>query len=60
MGYVVLIRNISHFLKRLPGEYVWEKQWAEKKNRKGRSKNKMLMGLKKELIEKKIKIQTKV
>lgn len=33
---------------------------GQKKNRKGRNKNKMLIGLKKELIEKKIKIETKV
>lgn len=37
---------------KLPRGYVWGVQWAEKKNRKGRAMGGMVMGIKREIVEK--------
>lgn len=42
---------------RLPRGYEWGVQCAKRENRKGRAMREMLMGIKKELIEKETKIE---
>lgn len=42
----------------LPGGYVWEGQKAIRKNRKGRAMGGMIMGIRKELLEKGTKIES--
>lgn len=36
----------------LPRGYIWKKQWAKRKNKKGRAMGGMIMGIRKELNEK--------
>jgi len=42
---------------RLPKEYIWEIQWTEKECKRGKAKGGMLMGIRKELIDKEKDIQ---
>lgn len=43
---------------KLPRGYVWGLQWAEKKNRKGKAMGEMVMGIKREIVEKGKRIET--
>lgn len=43
---------------RLPRGYEWGVQWASRRNKKGRARGGMLMGIRRELIEKGTKIET--
>lgn len=43
---------------KLPRGYVWWLQWAEKKNRIGRAMGGMVMGIKREIVEKGKRIET--
>lgn len=36
----------------LPRRYIWSMQWAIRKNKRGRAMGGMLMGIRKEMIEK--------
>jgi len=36
----------------LPKGYVWGVQWAERENKKGRAKGRMIMGIRKKMVEK--------
>lgn len=44
--------------KKLPGGYVWEEQIARRESRRGRALGGMLMGIRKQIMEKGSRIET--